>query len=181
MSFVILVGNPKPASRTLAVATAAAGAILRAAGLTGIPQTIDICVLARHLLLPEPCPAVEEALDQVAGADLLLVASPTYKGTYTGLLKVFLDRLPHRALGQAVALPLMLMGVPDHAPAVDAYLRPLLIELGATVPAPGLAVLESDLDRLDGVLAPWADQVASALASSNAVPLAARTPLAQAV
>ena len=62
MSFVIVVGNPKPASRTLAVATAAAGAILRAAGLTGLPQTIDICVLARHLLLPEPSPAVEEAL-----------------------------------------------------------------------------------------------------------------------
>jgi FMN reductase len=181
LSFVIVVGNPRPASRTRAVATAAAGAILRAAGLAGIPQTIDICVLARHLLLPEPSPAVEEALDQVAGADLLLVASPTYKGTYTGLLKVFLDRLPHLALGQAVAMPLMLMGVPDHAPAVDAYLRPLLIELGATVPVPGLAVLESDLDRLDDVLVPWADQVASALASSNAFPLASRPPLPQAV
>jgi FMN reductase len=181
LSFAILVGNPKPASRTLTVATAAAGAILRAAGLAGMPQTIDICVLARHLLLPEPSPAVEEALDQVSGADLLLVASPTYKGTYTGLLKVFLDRLPHRALDQAVALPLMLMGVPEHARAVDAYLTPLLIELGATVPVPGLAVLESDLDRLDDVLASWADQVAIALAGSNAVPLAARTPLPQAV
>ena len=181
MSFVTIVGNPKPASRTLAVATAAAGAITRAAGIPGSPQTIDVCVLARHLLLPEPSPAVEEALDEVAAADLLLVASPTYKGTYTGLLKVFLDRLPHRALGQAVALPLMLMGVPDHAPAVDAYLRPLLIELGATVPVPGLAVLESDLGRLDDVLVPWADRTARALVSSGAAVLASRTPLAQAV
>jgi FMN reductase len=173
LSFVIVVGNPKPASRTRTVAAAAAAAITHAAGLAGSPQAIDLCVLARHLLLPEPSPAVEEALDQVSGADLLLVASPTYKGTYTGLLKVFLDRLPHRALGQAVALPLMLMGVPDHAPAVDAYLRPLLIELGATVPVPGLAVLESDLNRLDDVLAPWADQVAGVLGG--------RAPLAQAV
>ncbi len=163
MSLVTVVGNPKPASRTLAVAAAAARAITRAAGLAGSPQTIDLCVLARHLLLPEPSPAVEEALDQVSGADVLLVASPTYKGTYTGLLKVFLDRLPHRALSGADALPLMVMGVPDHAPAVDAYLRPLLIELGATVPVPGLAVLESDLDRLDDVLLRWADQVAVAL------------------
>lgn len=170
MSFVIVVGNPKPASRTLAVAAAAAGAIARAAGLAAGPQVIDLCVLARHLLLPEPSPAVEEALDQVSGADLLLVASPAYKGTYTGLLKVFLDRLPHRALGQAVALPLMLMGVPDHAPAVDAYLRPLLIELGATVPVPGLAVLESDLNRLDDVLAPWADQVAGVLGGRAPLP-----------
>ena len=173
MSFVIVVGNPKPASRTRTVAAAAAAAITHAAGLAGSPQAIDLCVLARHLLLPEPSPAVEEAVDQVTGADLVLVTSPTYKGTYTGLLKVFADRLPHRALGQAVALPLMLMGVPDHAPAVDAYLRPLLIELGATVPVPGLAVLESDLNRLDDVLAPWADQVAGVLGG--------RAPLAQAV
>jgi FMN reductase len=179
LSFVTVVGNPKPASRTLAVATAAAGAITRAAGLAGGPQTIDVCVLARHLLLPEPSPAVEEALDQVAGADLLLVASPTYKGTYTGLLKVFLDRLPHRALDRAVALPLMLMGVPDHEHAVDAYLRPLLIELGAQVPVPGLAVLEQNLERVGDVIQPWAELVAGALAGSGV--LAARAPLAQAV
>jgi FMN reductase len=181
LSFVTVVGNPRPASRTLAVATAAAGAITRAAGLAGSPQTIDVCVLARHLLLPEPSPAVEEALDQVAGAELLLVASPTCKGTYTGLLKVFLDRLPHRALDRAVALPLMLMGVPDHARAVDAYLRPLLVELGATVPVPGLAVLESDLGRLGDVLEPWADRVARELHGDGAAALASRTPLAQAV
>jgi len=181
LSFVTVVGNPKPASRTLAAATVAAAAVSRAAGLAGSSQTIDVCVLSRHLLLPEPSPAVEEALDQVAGADLLLVASPTYKGTYTGLLKVFLDRLPHRALGHAVALPLMLMGVPGHAPAVDAYLTPLLIELGATVPVPGLAVLESDLDRLDDVLEPWADQVARELDAVGGAVLASRAPLAQAV
>jgi FMN reductase len=180
LSFVTVVGNPKPASRTLAVATAAAGAITRSAGLAGSPLTVDVCVLARHLLLPEPSPAVEEALDQVAGAELLLVASPTYKGTYTGLLKVFLDRLPHRALGGAVALPLMLMGVPDHAPAVDAHLRPLLVELGATVPVPGLAVLEQNLERVDDVIQPWAELVADALAASGAA-LASLTPLAQAV
>jgi FMN reductase len=173
MSFVVVVGNPKPASRTLSLAVAAADAITRAAGQQGERHTIDLCVLARHLLLPEPSPAVEEALDQVTAADLLLVASPTYKGTYTGLLKVFLDRLPHRALSQAVALPLMVMGVPQHAPAVDAYLRPLLIELGADVPVPGLAVLESDLDRLDTVLDPWAGRVAGALHGDRpAVPAA---------
>jgi len=163
MRFVIVVGNPKPASRTLTVATAAADAITRAAGLAGGRETVDLCVLARHLLLPEPSPAVEEAIEQVAAADLLLVASPTFKGTYTGMLKVFLDRLPHRALDGAMALPLMVMSAPQHAHAVHAYLRPLLAELGATVPAPGLAVLESDLDQLDAVLEPWAGQVAGAL------------------
>jgi FMN reductase len=165
MRFVTVVGNPRPASRTLAAADAAADAVTRAAGLTGDRQTVDLCVLARHLLLPEPSPAVEDAIDQVTAADLLLVVSPTIKGTYTGLLKVFIDRLPHRALGQAVALPLMVMGAPQYAGAVDRYLRPLLAELGAAVPVPGLAVLESDLGQLDAVLVPWADRVAGALAA----------------
>jgi FMN reductase len=163
MRFVIVVGNPKPASRTLTVATAAADAVTRAAGLAGDRETVDLSVLARHLLLPEPSPAVEDAIEQVTTADLLLVASPTCKGTYTGLLKVFLDRLPHRALGGIMALPLMVMAAPQHALAVHAYLRPLLAELGATVLASGLAILESDLDHLDAVLDPWAQRVAGAL------------------
>jgi FMN reductase len=161
--FVIVVGNPRPQSRTLAVAAAAATAIIRAAGLADEPEIIDLSVLARHLLLPEPSAAVEDAIDQVTGADLLLVASPTFKGTYSGLLKVFLDRLPQRSLSRATAVPVMLMGVRDHLPAVDAYLRPLLTELGAAVPGPGLAVLESGLDNLDATLGSWAGRVASEL------------------
>jgi FMN reductase len=161
--FVTVVGNPRPASRTRAVAVAAADAITRAPGLTADHETVDLCVLARHLLLPDASPAVEDAIDQVTAADVLLVASPAYQGTYTGLLKVFADRLPHRALDRVTALPLMLVGLPRHAPAVDAYLRPLLIELGADVPVSGLAVLESDLDHLDAVLGAWADRVADAL------------------
>jgi len=166
MRLGVVVGDPKPASRTLSVATAAADALTRAAGLAGERETVDLCVLARHLLLPEPSPAVEEAIDQVMSADLLLVASPAAKGTYSGLLKVFLDRLPHRALDGAVAVPVMLMGLPEHAPAVDLYLRPLLAELGA-LPAAGLAVLESDLDRLDAVLEPWTGRVRSALGAGR--------------
>lgn len=164
MRFVTVVGNPRPASRTLAVASAAADAISRSAGLAGDPTLIDLCRLARKLLLDEPCAAVEDALDQLTGADLVLVASPTFKGSYTGLLKVFLDRLPHRGLDGAVALPLLVMRTPQHALAVEVHLRPLLVELGASVPTPGLAVLESDLADLDLILGPWAARVAAALA-----------------
>jgi FMN reductase len=70
------------------------------------------------------------------GADLL-VASPTYKGTYTGLLKVFLDQMPHQALAGTAAFPLLVMRLPQHALAVEVHLRPLLVELGANLPTPG--------------------------------------------
>lgn len=109
MRFVTVVGDPKPVSRTLNVARAAADAVSRSAGLAGDCLTIDLSGLARKLLLDEPCAAVEDALEQVTSADLVLVASPTFKGTYSGLLKVFLDLLPYRALEGAVALPLLVM------------------------------------------------------------------------
>ena len=91
------------------------------------------------------------------------MASPTYKGTYTGLLKVFLDRLDYQALSSVVALPMLVMRVPHHALAVDLHLRPLLLELGASTPAPGLAFLEPDLAEPGPVLDPWAGRVAAAL------------------
>ena len=163
MRFVTIVGNPRPQSRTLTVALQAAAVIGETAGLAGGGQVIDLSGLARRLLLPEPSAAVEDALELAMGADLLLVASPTYKGTYTGLLKVFLDRLPHQALAGTVAFPLLVMRLPQHALAVEVHLRPLLVELGATVPTPGLAVLEPDLDALDDVLRPWAARVAGDL------------------
>ncbi len=163
MNFVVVVGNPKPESRTLGVALAAAEALVDSLDLPAGPAVVDLSVLARRLLLPEPSAAVEDAADQVLSADLLLVASPAVKGTYSGLLKVFLDRLPCNGLQDTTALPLLVMNSALHALAVGVHLRPLLIELGATVPAPGLAVLESEVDRLDLVLDKWTGQVAAAL------------------
>jgi FMN reductase len=163
VSFVVVVGNPKPESRTLGVALAAAESLADSMGLPTGPEVIDLSVLARRLLLPEPCAAVEDAADQVLSADLLLVASPTFKGTYSGLLKVFLDRLPYNGLQDTTALPLLVMNSPLHALAVEVHLRPLLVELGASVPAPGLAVLESELNQPDRVLQRWTSQVVEAL------------------
>ncbi|WP_248963663.1 NADPH-dependent FMN reductase [Sphaerisporangium perillae] len=162
MSIVTLVGNPRAGSRTREVAVAAAEAVGRridddaAAG-----EVVDLsAAFGRHLLSPDPPAEVKAALELVAGAGVLVVASPTYKGTYTGLLKAFLDRLPSGALAGTVALPLLVMGDPRHALAVEVHLRPLLVELGATVPTPGLALVESDLPRLADILAGWADRTA---------------------
>jgi FMN reductase len=163
VNFTVVVGNPKPESRTLGVALAAAEALVESLGMPAGPAVIDLSVLARRLLLPEPSAAIEDATDQVLSAGLLLVASPTFNGTYSGLLKVFLDRLPYKGLQDTTALPLLVMDSPLHALAVEMHLRPLLLELGASVPAPGLAVLESELAELDRVLHGWTGQVTEAL------------------
>lgn len=171
MRFAVIVGDPQPASPALAIATAAADALTRWIGLADDYEVIDLSTLSRRLLLPEPSAAVEDALEVTLGADLLLVASPVAAGTYSGLLKVFLDRLPASGLAGARALPLLVMSTPTHARAVDAYLRPVLIELGATTPVPGLAVLQADPAGIDDVVESWARQVTAALG----VPVAARS------
>ncbi|HEY1915771.1 MAG TPA: NAD(P)H-dependent oxidoreductase [Streptosporangiaceae bacterium] len=174
MRFVTLIGNPKAESRTHRVAMEATRAViaatgLQAAGPTRAPaaevrhEVVDLSGLACRLLLPQASAAIEDAVESVIGADVLVVASPVFKGSYTGLLKVFLDRLSFRALSSVMALPVLVMKHPEHALAVEVHLRPLLVELGATVPTPGLALFESELGRLDQVLASWSRRVAGSL------------------
>lgn len=174
MRFVTLIGNPKAESRTHRVAIEATRAVIAATGAhaagPGRPpaaevrhEVVDLSGLACRLLLPQASAAIEDAVESVTGADVLVVASPVFKGSYTGLLKVFLDRLSFRALSSVVALPVLVMKHPEHALAVEVHLRPLLVELGATVPTPGLAVFESDLGRLDQVLGSWSRRVAGSL------------------
>lgn len=145
MSTVVVVGNPKPGSRTAHAAT------LLATALTGRApdHLIDVVNLGPGLLGWED-PKVLEAVQTASSAELVIVASPTFKATYSGLLKIFLDQFATGdGLRGAVAVPLMLGAGPAHAMAPDLLLKPLLVELGATCPAPGLYL--SDKTYEDGV------------------------------
>ncbi|RFS87403.1 NADPH-dependent oxidoreductase [Actinomadura spongiicola] len=156
---VTLVGNPRPNSRTRAVAIQAADTVGRRLGAVD-HETLDLSALAVELGSPSPSAVVEVAVETVRGADVLVVATPTYKGTYTGLLKLFLDRLPGGALAATVALPLMVMGDARHALAVEVHLRPLLVELGAFVPTPGVVLLDDRIEQAGEVLRGWVDRIA---------------------
>lgn len=159
---VSVVGNPRPASRTHGLARTLTAELARA--LPGATTTeVDLADLA-PVLLARADVDVAAALEQVVAADVLIVASPTYKATYSGLLKVFLDRLGHRALAGAAAVPVLLGGAPNHELAVDVHLAPLLLELGASVPARGLFVLEAEVEDFWRTASDWAEQHAPALA-----------------
>ena len=90
---------------------------------------------------------VSALVDEVLAARLVVFASPTYKGSYTGLLKLFLDRFAADSLTGVLAVPLMLGAAPKHALAPEVFLRPVLAELGATIPGKALYVLESAYDK----------------------------------
>ena len=72
------------------------------------------------------------------------------------MLKAFLDRYGSNGLAGTVAVPVMTGGSAGHSLAVEVHLRPVLVELGATVPARGLYVTEPELADLDAVVARWA-------------------------
>ena len=168
----VLVGNPKPASRTYAAAVHATGALVEEVRRT-LPDietvtvvAVDLATLGGDLLAETPPAAVRAALDDVTAADVLVVGTPAYKGTYTGLLKVFLDRLPHLALGGVLAVPIIVAASPQHLASVELHLQPLLEELGARVPTGGLAALETELVELENYLEPWVGRVAPVLAEA---------------
>ncbi len=149
LSVAVLVGNPKRRSRTYEAA------LLVAERLTGGPADIvvDIADLGPGVL-DWADEASSAAVESVRGADVLVVASPTYKAAYTGLLKVFLDRFPSDGLGGVVAIPVMLGAGPGHALAPEHALRPVLVELGATVPTRGLYLIDRDFANPE-TLDPW--------------------------
>lgn len=141
---VVVVGNPKPQSRTRAAAE------LVTRELTGAePEHVIEVVDLGAGLLGWGDPKVAQAKEIVKSADLLVVASPTFKATYTGLLKLFLDQFGAGELGQVTTFPLMLGGSYAHALAPELTLRPVLVEIGASCPAPSLYLLDSDYETSD--------------------------------
>ena len=149
MTVTVVVGNPKPQSRTLAAA------VRVARELTGAEpdRTIDLADFGARLLDWND-PAVAEAVATVTASRLVVVGTPTYKGSYTGLLKLFLDRFAAGSLAGTVAIPLMLGGHWKHALAPEVFLKPVLAELGASLPTSGLFLLDSEWDA-PGILDDW--------------------------
>ncbi len=165
MELSIVVGNPKPRSRTLAVAEAVAERVAAATGAT-VARIVDLCDHADHLFV-WPHEDLAALNDAVAASDVVVFASPTYKAAYTGLLKAFLDRYPNNGLAGVTAIPVMTGGSLAHAMAIDTALRPVLVELGASVPTRGLFFLMSQMGEMDAVVDAWAQEHLGALAGAR--------------
>lgn len=138
LKVVAVVGNPKLGSRTRKAAE------LVAERLTGTSAAtvIELAELGPALLRWDD-PRVGKSKQTVADADLVIFASPTFKATYTGLLKLFLDQFPQGELHGTTAVALMLGASPRHALAGELTLKPVLSEIGCSCPAPALFLLDS--------------------------------------
>jgi FMN reductase len=97
---------------------------------------------------------VEGVLGLIESADLLLVGTPVYKGSYTGLFKHLIDLIAYPSLlGTPVGL-LATGGSDRHALMIEYQLRPLFTFFGAKTLATGVFI--SDKAILNG----WVEEAA---------------------
>lgn len=113
--------------------------------------------------------AVERELAAVEQADVLVVATPVFRGSYTGLFKHFFDLIDQDALIDKPVLLAATGGSERHALVIDHQLRPLFSFFQArTLP---LGVYATDKDFVDYRVQNQALIERAALAVQRAMPL----------
>lgn len=90
---------------------------------------------------------IAQALEDLAGARGVIVATPVYKAAYAGTLKLFLDLLPQDALAGKTVLSIATGGSPAHLLAIDYALKPVLFALGATHVLGGIYLTDGQIQR----------------------------------
>ncbi len=159
---VALNGSPSRPSRSRTLAA-------RALELAGGGRLVDLAELDPGALLAlRSDPAVDEVRDAVGASDVLIVATPVYRATYTALTKTIFDLLPMEGLRGTVVVPIASGYGPEHSLSVDHGLRPLVASLGGWTTPTGVYATRADVGD-DGTIAPALDErlgraVAEALA-----------------
>lgn len=144
-----ITGSPSAHSRTAVVAEHVLRRLAHAGFATGHLSVRDLPA-ADLLSARRGEPEIRRALEAVAAADGVVIASPVYKASYSGLLKSFLDLLPQDGLVGKTVFPLVTGGSLAHVLAIDYALRPVLSALGARHVTAGRFVLDSSVERGSG-------------------------------
>jgi len=148
-TIVSIAGSPSHPSRTSAVLNYAKS-ILEAEGL----QVDAIAVRdlpAEDLLFANfDSPALEKAKALVEQASGVIIATPIYKASYTGVLKAFLDLLSPGAFSGKIILPIATGGTLGHLLAIDYAIKPVIATLGARYVLGGVYLLDTQIQVNDG-------------------------------
>ena len=136
--------------------------------------------LTNHLLTGFPGHALAAAIDAVRRADGLIVVTPVFSASYSGLFKTFFDVLEEGTLDGKPVLVAATAGTARHSLVLEHALRPLFSYLHAVVVPTGVFAATEDFGNsgLDARIARAAGELAALLgARSSAVarPAARRT------
>ncbi|MNM80148.1 NAD(P)H-dependent FAD/FMN reductase [compost metagenome] len=173
LNIVAVSGGAYRPSRTLVLAEAILGELAERLQVPATTRLIELSDIARPLggalarnELPE---AVEEQLRAIENADLLVVASPVYRGSYPGLLKHLFDLVGMEALVDTPVLLAATGGSPLHALVIDHQLRPLFSFFQSlTLP---IGVYATEADFRDYQIASEPLKARIRLAAERAAPL----------
>jgi FMN reductase len=171
-------GSPSASSRTNRLLRHLDNRLI-AQGHEVIP--LDVRTLPAEALLGADFrhPAIVEATELFARVDGVVVGTPVYKASYSGVLKSLLDLLPQYALTGKTVLPLATGGTTAHVLAIDYALRPVLTSMGATHIVQGWFTLDKDITvNSDGSLtvAPAASEALAQVVDQFSAALG-RTPV----
>jgi FMN reductase len=129
---------------------------VEAVAQAGGGEVLDLATLeAEALLGRKKDDAFDRAIEQVVAAQQLVLVTPVYRATYSGVLKAFFDLLPQSALRGSVSLLAATGAAPSHYLALDTGLRTLVASLeGWSAPTVVYAVsadFDAEGNPLDGL------------------------------
>lgn len=146
MTFVLVVsGSPAPISKSARLADHTCDEL----GKAGIEtRHVRVRDLPAHPLLAGDAtdPAIAKAIALLESADGVVFVTPTYKASYSGMMKTFIDLLPQRALAGKAVLPLAVGGSLAHVLMLDYAFRPVLHSLGVRHSVQGCFLIDTALD-----------------------------------
>ena len=105
--------------------------------------------LTNHVLTGFASPDLQARLDAITEADAVVVATPVYAASYSGLFKMLIDVLPKDALRDTPVLLGATGGTARHSLAIDHALRPLFAHLGALVAPVAVFAASEDWGSVD--------------------------------
>ncbi|MFC6353113.1 CE1759 family FMN reductase [Rothia nasimurium] len=145
----------------------ATGQALGRAGVEANFTHISLRSLAKditnHYLTGFPLGALATALDQVRDADALIVVTPVFKASYSGLFKSFWDLVEDGSLAGKPVLIAAIGGTARHSLMLETAMRPLFSYLKATVAPSGVFAATDDFGS-DANLAPRVAKAAAEFA-----------------
>jgi FMN reductase len=78
----------------------------------------------------------------------VLVLTPVYKASYSGILKTYLDLLPQKSFENKILLPIVIGGSFGHLLAIEYALNPVLSALGANHIVNGVYTIDKQVERI---------------------------------
>lgn len=93
--------------------------------------------------------AIAKEIVKVGQADIVFFLTPIYKGSFTGILKTFIDLLPQKGLENKIVVPVAIGGSIAHLLALEYSLKPVLSILGATTISSPIYIVDSQVTKTD--------------------------------